>query len=194
MININNTSWCACHLPGQCKKPSNCYNFVQPVLTDLNSFQMSVGCTKLEQLTMDQCRPLTSKSLFYVARNCPNLSVISIEYNNYIKDDGVIALVQNCQFLKKIHLNSSGVTFRSVMCFASFCRNIAILDVRNCKGLTDEVMFDLVSCCKNLEIMNLSLCFDVTDESINHIAKYCTKLRSLFLVHCKITDKGKSLN
>lgn len=157
---------------------------------DFYFLQMSVGCVKLEQLTMDQCRPLTSNALIYVARNCPKLSLISVEYDNHIEDDGVIELVQNCQFLKKIYLNSSGVTFRSVQCFASYCQNIMVLDVRNCTGLNDNVMLDLVTCCKNLEILNLSLCCAVTDGSISHIVKHCARLRSLFLVHCKITDEG----
>ena len=142
---------------------------------------------------MDQCRPLTSDSLCYVAQNCSKLTLISIEYDNQIKDDGILTLVQNCQFLQKIHLNSCGMTFRSVQHIASYCRNVTILDLRCCKGLTDAVMLELVTCCKSVEIINLSLCFDVTDESIGHIVRHCTRLRSLYLVHCKITDEGNSL-
>lgn len=156
-------------------------------------FQLCKGCTKLERLTMDQCRPLTCASLFSVAQNCPNLQSISVEYNSNFQDAGVCELVQRCQLLEKLHLNSCGITSETALYISQYCRNLTVLDLRCCSSLADDVVVKLVSGCTHLKALNLSLCFHVTDACLQHIISNCVSLRGLYLVHCKITDSGKSL-
>ena len=165
------------------------------LLTDVMSclFQLCESCTKLEKLTMDQCRSLTSESLFSVSQNCPMLRCFSIEYNIKVGDEGVHELVKRCPLLERLHLNSCGITLKTAQYIAQYCANISVLDLRYCSSLTDDVVEELVKGCQYLHILNLSLCFDVTDVSLKHIVSNCSTLRSLYLVHCKITDSGKFL-
>lgn len=154
-------------------------------------FQLCGSCIRLERLTMDQCRLLTSESLFAVAHNCPVLRCLSIEYDNDIGEEGICELVQKCPLLEKLHLNSCGITSQTALYIAQYCRNISVLDLRCCSSLTDGVVKELVKGCQYLQILNLSLCLCVTDISLEHIVSNCVTLRSLYLVHCKITDRGK---
>ena len=156
-------------------------------------FQLCEGCTKLERLTMDQCRSLTCASLLPVAQNCPNLRVISIEHNTKFEDAGVCELIQRCPLLEKLHLNSCGITFQTALHISHYCRNLTLLDLRCCSKLTDDVVKKLVSGCTFLEVLNVSLCLDVTDVSLEHIMSKCVALRGLYMVHCELTDKGKSI-
>lgn len=156
-------------------------------------FQLCEGCTKLERLTMDQCRSLTCASLLPVAQNCPNLQSISIEYNTKFQDAGVCELIQRCPLLEKLHLNSCGITCQTVLHISHYCRNLTVLDLRCCSKLTDDVVKKLVSGCTYLKVLNVSLCFEVTDASLEHIMSKCVSLCGLYMVHCKITDNGKSI-
>jgi len=159
-------------------------------VTDCGVKELCESCTKLERLTMDQCRSLTSDSLLFVAQCCPKLRCISVEYDNRVEDKGVLELVQRCPLLEKLHLNSSGITLQTALVTAQYCRNLSVLDLRYCSTLTDEAVKELVKGCPYLQILNLSLCFHVTDVSLEHIISNCVTLRSLYLVHCKITDTG----
>jgi len=143
---------------------------------------------------MDQCRSLTCASLLPVAQNCPNLLTISIEYNAKFQDAGVCELIQRCPLLEKLHLNSSGITYQTAVHISDYCRNLTVLDLRCCSQLTDDVVKKLVSGCIHLKVLNLSLCLDVTDASLEHIMSKCVAIRGLYMVHCKITDSGKSFN
>ena len=154
-------------------------------------FQLCGSSTKLERLTMDQSRLLTSESLFAVAQNCPMLRCLSIEYDSNIGDEGIHELVQKCPLLEKLHLNSCGITSQTALYIAQYCRNISVLDLRYCSTLTDDAVKELLKGCQYLQILNLSLCFHVTDISLEHIVSNCVTLRSLYLVHCTITDRGK---
>ena len=140
---------------------------------------------------MDQCRSLTSNSLLSVAQNCPNLTFISVEYNDKIGDDGVHELVHRCPLLERLHLNSSGITSQTALFVAQCCRNIILLDLRYCSSLTDDEVKEVVNGCPYLQILNLSLCSHVTDKALDYIITRCASLRSLYLVHCKITDTGE---
>jgi len=142
---------------------------------------------------MDQCRSLTCASLLPVAQNCPNLRVISIEHNTKFEDAGVCELIQRCPLLEKLHLNSCGITFQTALHISHYCRNLTLLDLRCCSKLTDDVVKKLVSGCTFLEVLNISLCLDVTDVSLEHIMSKCVALRGLYMVHCELTDKGKSI-
>lgn len=159
-------------------------------VTDQGVKELCGSCIRLERLTMDQCRLLTSESLFAVAHNCPVLRCLSIEYDNDIGEEGICELVQKCPLLEKLHLNSCGITSQTALYIAQYCRNISVLDLRCCSSLTDGVVKELVKGCQYLQILNLSLCLCVTDISLEHIVSNCVTLRSLYLVHCKITDRG----
>ena len=142
---------------------------------------------------MDQCQTLTCASLLPVAQNCPNLQSISLECNTKFQDAGVCEVIQRCPLLEKLHLNSCGITYQTALHISYYCRNLTVLDLRCCSKLTDDVVEKLVSGCTCLKVLNLSLCFDVTDASLEHIMSKCVGIRRLYMVHCKITDKGKSV-
>ena len=143
---------------------------------------------------MDQCRSLTSESLCSVARSCPMLRWLSVEYDNLIGDEGVHEMVQSCPSLERLQLNSCGITSQTAVYIAQYCKNMSVLDLRRCSTLTDDVVKALVNSCQHLKILNLSLCFHVTDISLEYIVSKCRTLRSLYMVHCKITDDGKMMS
>lgn len=141
-------------------------------------------------MKIDSCIQLTNQSLDYIANNCRNLKMLTIENNKNMSDNGVEALVSNCIKIERLQLNSCGITGKSIDNIAVHLHAISMLDVRCCVTLNDDTVYKLVLNCKNLVILNLSLCFNVTDISLEYICQYCTELKSVYLVHCKITDQG----
>lgn len=140
---------------------------------------------------MNHCLQLTSETLRHIANHCSHLKLLSVENNKYMNDDGVEELVSKCKKLQRLQLNSCGITRQSISNIAMHSLAMSVLDVRYCTSLDDEIIQKLVLSCKNLLILNLSLCFKVTDVSVGYISQHCTQLKSLYLVHCGITDTGR---
>ena len=56
--------------------------------------------------------------------------------------------------------------------------------------MTDDVIRVLVQNCTKLQSLNMALCSHVTDNGVELIAKHATNIDKLYLVACRITDKG----
>ena len=56
--------------------------------------------------------------------------------------------------------------------------------------MTDDVIRVLVQNCTKLRSLNVALCSHVTDSGVELIAKHANNIDKLYLVACRITDKG----
>ncbi|EDO46629.1 predicted protein, partial [Nematostella vectensis] len=159
-------------------------------ITDKGMEMLCQGCPEIQEMKLNQCPFITSAALFHISKYCPNIDHLSLEHNIKILDDGVKELVSRCRRLKRLQLNSCGISGEGAKSIASYSRHMTILDIRYCTTLNDDIVKEIVCGCPNLVILNLSLCFNVTDKSAGHIVQHCTKLSSLYLVHCRISDEG----
>ena len=69
--------------------------------------------------------------------------------------------------------------------------NITLLNLSQCKLITDASIQRITSHCKNLEVLKLASCLNISSESLDLIAQGLHNLRDLNLKGCyRITDRG----
>ncbi len=95
-------------------------------------------------------------------------------------------LAKRCrEFLKAIRLeNCRWINDNSIKLLFNACRNIEILNLRQCIKLTDNAFIDLGSNLAQLKNVNLESCF-VGDGGVEAIARGCPNLESIDLSWCK---------
>jgi F-box and leucine-rich repeat protein 2/20 len=89
---------------------------------------------------------------------CSLLSTLNLRYCKNISDDGVIE-------------------------FAQHHRNVKVIDLRDCPGITDRALSALAETCHDLESLNVSGC-SISDSGVLEIAKCCKKIKALDLRSC----------
>ncbi len=95
-------------------------------------------------------------------------------------------LAKRChEFLKAIRLeNCRWINDNSIKLLFNACRNIEILNLRQCIKLTDNAFIDLQSNLKNLTNVNFVSCF-IGDGGVEAIARGCPNLESIDVSWCK---------
>jgi hypothetical protein len=62
-----------------------------------------------------------------------------------------------------------------------FGTKLTLLDLRECKNITDQSIIRVAQQCSELESLNVVDCYNITDISILEIAKMCPHLLFLFV-------------
>lgn len=69
----------------------------------------------------------------------------------------------------------------------SFLKNMSL---ENCKWISDDAIKKLCLNCKNIEILNFKQCLKLTDLTCIYISKYLHNLKSVNFDSCNISDNG----
>ncbi|GAU46501.1 hypothetical protein TSUD_285830 [Trifolium subterraneum] len=190
---------------------SRIYDF----LKDQHVVELSSFLVDLVSINLSCCRELTKSALFTLAKNCPSLSEIKMEKiggkvvgnSDSLVDFGVYPQLKSLYLGKNSWLSDKIITK-----FASIFPNLPLLDLNNCKRISEGICQVLRKCGRikhlnlaycsrvkllgmnfavpNLEVLNLSHT-TVDDETLYLISKNCCGLLQLSLKFAKgITKKG----
>ncbi|MCH80028.1 F-box/LRR-repeat protein [Trifolium medium] len=171
-------------------------------LDDEHVVQLSVFLRDLVSINLSQCCKL-KEALFTLARNCPSLSEIKMEWNGSMSVQNSDSLVEFGVYpqLKSLYLgNSSGLSDEIITMFPSIFPNLELLDLYYCKGISevpklevlnlsntnvnDETLYVISkSCCGLLQLL-LKDCYGVTEKAVKYVAENCTKLREISVEGC----------
>jgi len=98
--------------------------------------------------------------------------------------DDIIGALLECKQLQVLKLsNCKGVT-NTVLKRLGKCRHLQTLELDDCKEMTDLGVIAL-SRCKWLRSLNLRGCIQVSDKGVSALAD-CKRLRSLILIDCNL--------
>ncbi|KAJ3680384.1 hypothetical protein LUZ60_016662 [Juncus effusus] len=87
--------------------------------------------------------------------------------------------------------NCKGISDNGMITVGHHLPSIEYLDVSNCKKLTDKGLTAISSECKNLKNLDVSGCKLITDTLLHALSQNCLQLEELSLSSCtKITDSG----
>ena len=128
-----------------------------PLVTDDSIAAISMGCPKLDTLTLGPCMEITDQGIISIAKHCKRLTHLSLEYNDKITDAGMRVLFESSTLL-------------------------TAFDGAQLSNLTDESMIALPAHCPQLSSLALSR-VPVTEAFLRSLAKHCPKLAELNL-HC----------
>nr|AEK81539.1 EIN3 binding F-box 1 [Dianthus caryophyllus] len=171
-------------------------------------------CVSLRSLSIKNCPAFGSASLEILGKMCPNLRQVDLTGLYGMTDDGILALLENCQpgIITKLNLNSCinlsdasvlaivrlhgesvkelsldgcrKITDTSLFAIAGNCPLLNDLDVSNC-SVTDSGIAALSSSQKlNLQILSISGCTNISNKSLPYLIQLGKRLIGLNLKHC----------
>ncbi|KAI8977901.1 hypothetical protein BDB01DRAFT_876424 [Pilobolus umbonatus] len=158
----------------------------------------------LSSIDLSDIKNITDKTVFSIARSCPNLQGlnISIRLSNWrlLTDASVIALTTHCPLLLEIDLVNCGITNNSLKEIFAKCRELRELKVNYCNFIDDHGFTRSALATPypantfyydQLRVLDVTNILMISDLTLDCITKVAPKIRNLVLNKCmSITDKS----
>ncbi|TRX93239.1 hypothetical protein FHL15_005818 [Xylaria flabelliformis] len=151
-------------------------------------------CTRVERLTLTNCRGLTDVGLVPLVRGSQHLLALDISGDDNITEASVVAIAETCRKLQG--LNVSGcrqISNESFVQLAESCRFIKRLKLNDCNQLNDAAVLAFAMNCPNILEIDLHQCTNVGNEPVTALLSREQSLRELRLASCENVDDGAFL-
>ncbi|ORY70935.1 uncharacterized protein BCR38DRAFT_330760 [Pseudomassariella vexata] len=152
-------------------------------------------CTRVERLTLTNCKELTDSGLIALVRNSQNLLALDISQDIKITEHSIIAIAENCRRLQG--LNVSGckhISNDSMVILAESCKYIKRLKLNDCDQLSDNAVVAFANNCPNILEIDLHSCHNVGNEPVTSLLAKGQSLRELRLANCDLIDDSAFLS
>lgn len=135
------------------------------------------ACNQLQSLDVSSCRlaRFSPTSLALLARHTSLTRLNLTGSDQWLTDDGLHAL-QHCTTLKELLLSTCSVRDAPLVTIAAACKELRLVDLSNCRRLTDESMCELARRCE-LEDVELANCPAASDRSLRALGASKTRSR-----------------
>lgn len=114
-----------------------------------------------------------------LAKRCNEfLKAIRLENCRWINDDSIKILFQTCKNIEILNLKQciklTDNSFIELEC--SFLANLANINLESC-FISDRSILSISRCCQNLESIDLSWCKNITSDALIKLVESCPKLK-----------------
>ena len=184
---------------------SNCKHFNENVLQSISSNNYN-----LNKLICSHCLHLkSSNQLNIIFQNFKKLKEIDVSHCNQITDEHLISFIANVPmheyiFLtihekvkNKISLSNDDLKLlekyqnKYIINSKDKNNNLKIINLNNCRKITDFGLFILFFGSPNLIKMNVKHCENVTNDCLLYLSRFCNSIEQLNLRYCtQIGDDG----
>ncbi|XP_041366646.1 SCF E3 ubiquitin ligase complex F-box protein grrA-like [Gigantopelta aegis] len=130
------------------------------------------------------------KILQTVVENSPTLKYLDITGCIHITDVGLCAVGDHCKGLQTFIGNKyqyergCNITNVGLQRIAEGCRQLRMLEVNFCPGISDPGIIAIAEHCPYLSEIGLAGCLSVTDSAVISLATHCKRLRMVHLTEC----------
>ena len=134
-------------------------------LTDASVSVLANLCPLVRKLSFGGCAFLTDVSLFTIAKSCPHLFFFRTNNCTKITDAGYIAIAQHCPQLTYIAL-SCGATDATIKQLALHSSRLSCVWCHSSSCFSDSALIALVKGCKELALVDMKDCRGLTTEGV----------------------------
>jgi F-box and leucine-rich repeat protein GRR1 len=147
-------------------------------------------CTKLERLTLVNCRALSDDMLTRVLAWFPHLVALDLTSVSDVSDRTLLALTASSKRLQGINLGGcKRVSDHGILALAHNCPLLRRVKLSGLDLITDEAVSALAKSCPLILEIDLNHCGRVTDRSIRDLWTHSYQMREMRLSHCEnLTD------
>jgi len=138
----------------------------------------------LKSLSICGNRKLADDSLASLARGCPQLSHLDVSNCRGLKGPGLIEIALRCQSLTSLDLSMCTISASHLTNLFNCTLALERLLLRNCFGVSDEVVETLVKTSRRLVYLDLSGCSNITNASLTAVLSHCPCLTHLGINDC----------
>lgn len=141
---------------------------------------------EIKYIDLKWCNNVNDNWINAIASGCPNLIDFELQRiqpnTDFITDDSIINLAQNCKQLESIYLSECAkITDDSIIAIVKHCHNIDTIIIPHCYNITDNSLKAIGKNAKNLIQLDIAECYNITDDGIIAIAEGCPMLEYLTL-------------
>lgn len=107
------------------------------VVDDSVLYSIGRNCIHLISLNVESCQVGVTNAGLHSLVSCYQLSSLSISYVNKITDEGIIQLAACGSLERVVARGCTGLADMSIESLLKHCRNLTVLDVSGCSGITN---------------------------------------------------------
>ena len=134
-------------------------------LTDASVSALASMCPNISKLSFSGCALLTNVSLIAIAKSCPHLTSLRTNNCTGLTDTGYIAIAQHCPHLLSVAL-SCGATDATIMQLALHSSSLICVWCHSSSCFSDSALVALVKGCKELAVVDMKDCRGLTPEGV----------------------------
>ena len=129
----------------------------------------------------------SDRGLIALSHGCPHLSQLHINKNDSVTNSTIITCAEYCHNLTSIHIDNKDITSTTICELLKANTGLTHIQVDNCDGLNDSVIYTISQYCTKLTYLSLSYCMNITEEALITLFTHCTMLTEIYITHTKIT-------
>lgn len=144
-------------------------------MTYAEIFSILDRCTQLEELDLSYTN-VGDAVVVKIAKNCPNLWLLSLKMCCDVTDIGIVCLAEGCPSLMNLDLDMSEFGSLNEMIndigickIADCCSKLKRLNLDSCVNITDTAILRLIDGCPDLEWLDISRIYGISDVSISRL-------------------------
>ncbi|KAM7210380.1 SCF E3 ubiquitin ligase complex F-box protein grrA [Rhypophila decipiens] len=152
-------------------------------------------CSRVERLTLTNCKGLTDTGLIALVQNNSHLLALDISMDDQISEASINAIADNCKRLQGLNVSHCRmISNESMVKLAQNCRYIKRLKLNHCEQINNEAVIAFAENCPNILEIDLQQCTCLTNEPITRLLTKGQSLRELRLANCELIDDGAFLS
>ncbi|KAF1738101.1 SCF E3 ubiquitin ligase complex F-box protein grrA [Beauveria bassiana] len=146
-------------------------------------------CTRIERLTLTNCRGLTDAGIIGLVENNTNLLALDVSNDRNITDQSIYTIAEHCKRLQGLNISGcDGVSNDSLEVLAKSCKFIKRLKLNDCTQIRDNAVLAFADNCPNILEIDLNQCGHVGNGAVTALMAKGTCLRELRLAFCSLVD------
>ena len=153
-------------------------------LTDISVISLSFGCTKLEEIVLEEMDAISDTAIMSLSLGCPGLKKINAFYCDRLGDISICSLGKRCHLLEELNIMYSDISDKAVRALSDGCPLLRYLNIALCDTVTDISLVYMASKCLQLQKLNLRGLPYLTDKAVSALCSSLTKLWSIVLTEC----------
>ncbi|KAF4986878.1 hypothetical protein FGRMN_10636 [Fusarium graminum] len=144
-------------------------------------------CTRVERLTLTNCRGLTDSGLIALVENSNSLLALDISHDKNITEQSISAIAKHCNRLQGLNITGcENISNESMITLATSCRYI--------KRLQDDAIHSFAENCPNILEIDLHQCNRIGNGPVTSLMVKGNCLRELRLANCDLIDDDAFLS
>ncbi len=147
-------------------------------LTDRGLRTITKSLKNLDSVNLSGCLKITDLGFLCIAGDCPDIVSLNLAYTN-ITDTGWSVIAGRCRKIRSLDLSCCRLTHESLLTIPATFTALASLKLGHSENLTDDVLLSLALNCKQLRVLDLVWCKGVTDAGLLAVAQGCPIFNSL---------------
>ncbi|PNP56247.1 hypothetical protein THARTR1_03772 [Trichoderma harzianum] len=152
-------------------------------------------CTRVERLTLTNCRGLTDTGLIALVENSSSLLALDISNDKHITERSINAIATHCKRLQGLNISGcENISNESMLTLAQSCRYIKRLKLNECVQLRDNAVLAFAEHCPNILEIDLHQCVQIGNGPITSLLSKGNSLRELRLANCELIDDDAFLS